>query len=339
MAIHSKVNKPKNYQIVSPFEVQHFVLDIPIMKEKYQYNAVKFSLKSLYPGNEDSTIIDYAKVKKSIIGIASDVANISRLKEEGFQIVSPILIAANLQKDGIVISVSENWILIQTMQNGAINHIHLYASQDLELCLNDLNNLFEHNSIESRNLILYSSCSIPFECFIKQFNFKILKRESEIPVSVLKISSIYVERKNNNRFIPLIAISALLIIILSLIDISLYKRSLEKQNEVVEIKKKYEAEKNKINTTTDINEQQIALPQKYSIATIMSVISDVDTSMRILSFYVNNLEIRFEAECSNAVFVLEGLSNSELFENTTLHQSIPTESGLEKAVFSMRVLK
>ena len=46
MAIHSKVNKPKNYQIVSPFEIQHFVLDIPIMKEKYQYNAVKFSLKS-----------------------------------------------------------------------------------------------------------------------------------------------------------------------------------------------------------------------------------------------------------------------------------------------------
>jgi len=339
MATHSKVNKQKKYQIVSPFEVQHFVLDIPIMKEKYQYNAVKFSLKSLYPGNEDSTIIDYAKVKKSIIGIASDVAKISRLKEEVSQIVSPILIAANLQKDGIVISVSENWILIQIMQNGAINHINLYASQDLELCLNDLSNLFEHNAIESRNLILYSSGTLQFESFIKQFNFKILKRESEIPVSVLKLSSIYVEHKNNNKFMPLIIISALLIIILSFIDISLYKRSLEKQNEVVEIKKKYEAEKNKINTTTDINEQKKALPQKYSIATIMSVISDIDVSMRILSFSVNNLEIRFEAECSNAVFVLEGLSNSGLFENTTLHQSIPTESGLEKAVFSMRVLK
>ena len=107
----------------------------------------------------------------------------------------------------------------------------------------------------------------------------------------------------------------------------------------MQIKKKYEAEKNKMNSNTDIIEQNVVLPQKYSLSTIMSVISDVDTSMRILSFSVNNLEIRFEAECSNAVFVLEGLSNSELFENTTLHQSIPTESGLEKAVFSMRVLK
>ena len=225
------------------------------------------------------------------------------------------------------------------MQNGVINHINLYASQDLELCLNDLSNLFEHNAIESRNLILYSSGTLQFESFIKQFNFKILKRESEIPVSVLKLSSIYVEHKNNNKFMPLIIISALLIIILSFIDISLYKRSLAKQNEVVEIKKKYEAEKNKINTTTDINEQQIALPQKYSIATIMSVISDIDVSMRILSFSVNNLEIRFEAECANAVFVLEGLSNSEFFENTTLHQSIPSDAGLEKAVFSMRIAK
>ena len=65
------------YYYVSPLEIRHYLLDIPVTKSKYQYNAVKFALRSLYPGNEETTSIDYLISKESIIGIA---VNSERIK-------------------------------------------------------------------------------------------------------------------------------------------------------------------------------------------------------------------------------------------------------------------
>ena len=70
--MNNKNDKFLNTYFVSPLEVRHYVLDIPVTKSKYQYNAVKFALKPLYPGNDDTAIIDYVIKNKRIIGIAGN---------------------------------------------------------------------------------------------------------------------------------------------------------------------------------------------------------------------------------------------------------------------------
>ena len=96
-----KEKTQKNY-FVSPLEVRHYILDIPVTKPKYQYNAVKFALRPLYPGNENSTVIDYISRKKSIIGIAANSKRIETLKEEYSSILSPSLIVCQIIKNGMI---------------------------------------------------------------------------------------------------------------------------------------------------------------------------------------------------------------------------------------------
>lgn len=338
MGLQNELKNRKKYQIISPLDIQHFVLDVPITKDKYQYNVVKFALRSLYPGNEETTSIDYTKIKKTIIGLACNTQKINELKKENTFLVSPVFIAANLQKEGLVVSLSEDWILIQLIKNGEIKDIRIYSSHDVEIFENELKTLCDENNLDNRSLILFRNYSTYYENLIKQFNFSLIIREKDIPISILKTSVIFTEKKKNKYLIPIIVLIVSLFVLVS-VDISIYKKSVDKKKQVIELKNKYEVEKKKKLSEVKEEEPLVVLDQKYGLLTLLSTIADADSSMRIINLSINGQDIKMEAECSNAIYILENLSNSNIFENVTLHQSIPKEGGVEHSIFSMKVCK
>ena len=99
-----KVNiKSEKYYFISPLDARHYILNIPVTKRKYQYNAVKFALKSFYPGAEETTAIDYFCSKNKVIGIASSMYTIEKLKQSDKKIISPVILATQSQGKNIVV--------------------------------------------------------------------------------------------------------------------------------------------------------------------------------------------------------------------------------------------
>ena len=139
----------QNMTYVSPLEVRHYILDIPVTKSKYQYNAVKFALRSLYPGNENSTVIDYVTKNKTLIGIAANTERIERLKENNKDIYSPALIICQIVKSGIALYAGNGWMELQIIENGVPQVLQVFSANQIEICLQTYFDLCEKYNISN----------------------------------------------------------------------------------------------------------------------------------------------------------------------------------------------
>ena len=145
-----------NIKIISPLEIKHYVLDIPIIKPQYQENAVKFALRALYPGNDENTTIDYAYVGKKVIGIATKTEKLMQQSTNIKYLLSPTLIAYNLTKNGIVISISHDWVELLFIKEQTLYNIFTFSpsqsellnTQLMKLCDDNPNALYTHIGIE-----------------------------------------------------------------------------------------------------------------------------------------------------------------------------------------------
>ena len=102
--------------LVSPLDMRHYVLDIPVVKKELQVNAVKFALRSLYPSNDETTVSDFYYAGKNVIGIASNNDKLQNYKNKGKKLISPTKLINIIENNSIVLYFGDEWIEIQVIQ-------------------------------------------------------------------------------------------------------------------------------------------------------------------------------------------------------------------------------
>lgn len=335
---NSKIEHEK-FCYVSPLEVRHFVLDIPVTKSKYQYNAVKFALRPLYPGTEDSTVIDYVTRNKKIIGIASNTERISVLKEQYNILLSPSLVLSQIIKDGIVISAGEGWLELQVIQNNFPVYLQAYSIGMVKSCLEEYRHLTELYNISKTNNSVYLfnifANDLPNDFKEQGFDFKYVNNLSKSYKTSL--ASLFIDRNKPSNYKPFFFIIPVFLILLFL-DIFLYHQSKILKRSVDEIKNAYQLEKKNVSINSLENEvAENPIQEVCSISDIMKEIYKSSSSLRIISLSLHEDIFKFEAENASAIKVLDNLSESSLFTDVVLHQSLPQQNGYERFVISGKV--
>ena len=335
---NTKVKQQKNY-FASPLEIRHYVLDIHVTKPKYQYNAVKFALRPLYPGNENSTVIDYISRKKSIIGIAANSKRIENLKEEYNLILSPSLIVCQIIKNGIAISAGKDWLELEIIKDGFPVFLQAYPYTMIDKCLEDEARLSAEYNFNDTNKSVFlfdvAAADLPCNFSEKGFNVKYIENYNKS----YKIASacLYIERKVKSNKAYLFLMIPLLLL-LSFLDVSYYKKSQNLKKQASEIKKTYnELKQNSLITNPQNENLKVSVKEVYSISDILSEIYKTSSSIRIISLSLNDNTLKFEAENATAIKVLDKLSESSLLADVVLHQSLPQENGLERFVISGKI--
>ncbi len=338
------MRKIDNIKIVSPLEIKHYVLDIPIIKSQYQANAVKFALRALYPGNDDNTTTDYAYTGKKVIGIATNKEKITQQQIKTKFLLSPTLIAYYLTKNGIAVSISDNWFELLLIKNRAICNIYSFTSSQLEI-LNEKfieisnNNpdlfiyIFNFNSNESDFSNLFTTLSQK-----KKEQINIININDKLTPSLVKKCTIFCKKSSKRNFIT-IGLFLFIFSFLSILDFVYYEKAKIKKQNLSIIRNEYNDLKRniieipKISTTTE----KPKIPNRISVEDLLCEISKSSNTIRLLSLTISDNTLRFEAEKANALEVLENLINSELLEEVILHQSIPQEDGSEQFTISGRI--
>lgn len=332
-------SKDKKIYFVSPLEVRHYILDIPVTKPKYQYNAVKFALRPLYPGNENSTVIDYVSRKKNIIGIAANSKRIEKLQEEYNSILSPILVVSQIIKNGIVISAGKDWLELQVIKDGFPVFLQAYSYRMFNKCLEDEECLSAEYNFTDKNksVFLFDVLAADLPCNFSEKGFDVNYIENYSNSFKIASACLYIERKvKSNKAYLFVLIPLLLLLII--LDVSFYNKSKNLKKQVAEVKKNYQLEKQNISVSNSENEiLENSVNEVYSITDILNEIYKTSSSIRIISLTLNDNSIKFEAENATAIKVLDKLSESSLLSDVVLHQSLPQENGLERFVISGKI--
>ncbi len=339
MAVNNIRSNNEKIYYVSPLEIRHYVLELPVTKAKYQYNAVKFALRPLYPGNENSTVIDYISGKKNLIGIAANSERVETLKKEYDLILSPALVVSQIVKNGIVISAGKRWLELEVIKNGFPIYLQSYSYAMAKKCLEELERISTFYNIAQENTTVFLfdilSDELP-DVFIK--NDFILKYIDDNKAAYKTSSArLFIERKNKSGFKALYFFVPLILFLIFL-DVFYYKKSNSLKKEVETLKQTYLLEKkNALESVPDNEVIETHVENVCSLSDIMKEIYKTSDTIRILSFSLNGNMIKFEAENAAAIKVLDRLSESELIEEVVLHQSLPQKNGYEKFVISGKV--
>lgn len=334
-----KNNNYEKIEIVSPLEIKHFLLDVPILKSNYQLNAVKYAMKSLYPGNENTTSFDYAYIKDRVIGIAANTAKIESLKKNEKKIISPTLLVLNILKNGIGIFIGDRWVELQVIKNGIPQLITDYNIFQLTACIEDCKRINHENGNEDLSVNVFY-CNKPEDDIlmeIRENNFKYENISDYFSSSLINKSAIFIKRKNRSN--PVKYGVLVILAVLLFLDYRTFNKAESWKQEVSMIKKEYQAEKSRIEKTEIIEKKETEkeIPEVYDISSVFSEIYNCSPAIRIISMIINNGGFKFEAENAKAIKVLDTLALSDLFYDVELHQSIPQEDGTERFVISGKI--
>lgn len=334
----NKVNlKNEKYYFISPLDARHYILDIPVTKRKYQYNAVKFALKSFYPGTEETTVIDYFCSKNKVMGIASSIFTIESLKQKDKRIISPVILAAQTQGRNIIVSVGKNWILLQVVNNGDVLFLNTFLMEEKDRFYRILKDLISKEEyIEfKKEVILYTEKNDVYEELIKLYNFEFSKKEKIFVYTKTHKAQIFSKKKKESTIWQLVILFCIFVILIT-ISLSFYKKNLILKDRLEEVKLFYQIEKE--NYIHEKQDKELKVKEeKKSVSFILTELYKISSSMKINNLNMSGKTIKFEAEDKNAIKIFDKLTNIVFFENVVLHQSVLQEDGAEKFIISMKV--
>ncbi len=293
----------------------------------------------LYPGNENSTVIDYISRKKNIIGIAANSKRIETLKQEYSSILSPVLVVCQIIKNGIVISAGKDWLELQIIKDGFPVFLQAYSYRMYDKCMEDEGRLSEEYDFNENNkyVFLFDVSAADLPCNFSEMGFSEKYIENYQKAYKTESASLYIERKVKSNKVYLFFLIPLLLL-LSFLDVSYYKKSQTTKKQASEIKKTYQTLKqNNLITKSQNENSSVSVREVYSISDILSEIYKSSSSIRIISLQLNDDTLKFEAENATAIKVLDKLAESSLITDVVLHQSLPQENGFERFVISGKI--
>ncbi len=328
------------YYYVSPLEIRHYLLDIPVTKAKYQYNAVKFALRSLYPGNEETTSIDYLISKESIIGIAANSERIKTLKSQYNFLVSPVAVINQVVKNGIAVYAGEGWLGLQVTENGKLRNLETFSENQIMHCLQKYDELcmFYNITPEQKVFYIFDLIDATILNTFRNHGFDIKKIETFKDTIKLQNPLLFIKRNKSVRPLPVIICA--IVFLLLFIDLSLEIKNKKLLKETALLQTTYQTKKEEMLKKSS-SKQVLAITSNKAISVydIFTEIYKASPEIRILSFSMNDNAIKFEAENTSAIRVIEKLSEVFWFEDIKLHQSLPQQGSVEKFIISARVKK
>lgn len=309
--------------IASPKIFRHYILDIPKVSDKHIINAVRFELKSLYPGTEENTLYDFKIFGNKIIGVAASKSSVFSVNQK---LISNSFLILNSFKNGQIVTISNNWVEFICIQNG------------VPLCIKtfSINSLENFNSIESEfsdnyNLpksVFFLDSKIPTD--LKEYlsnNYHINNYERLLMKKNVKKSEIFnlLEKKSKRNFLTILTIS--IIAVLGIFETILFFKSKKIENQAASIKNEYISKRNDFGITIDSSETKNISTELFY--TLISNISCSSNSIRLISFDYDVTAFRLEADKANAISVLNELSKDNLFKSLEIQQATPQEDGYE----------
>lgn len=333
------ITKKYTEKIISPLEFRHFVLDIPRIAEKYQKEAVLFALKSYYPGTDKNTSIDYAYKNSKVIGIAVNSDKL-KLVTENSRIISPTLVVLESFNDGLIINCSKDWIELLFLKNGEIIALHSFTSKDYNSVLNKISDIQKNSTLDIK--IIRNNCDITnILNFIRNEGFCFSVEEFDTLLKKIPHKKIYLFTKKKSRSSTLIYFITLCFISLLLTTTVLITHAIKKKYTLIlnDIKTEYSNALQVLqkNNAEYQNIEYYEIKSCHSIYELLSEITNTSENLVITSFTYSNNTIRFEAENSNAIRVLEKLQKSDIIYDVTLLQSIPRDNGNEKFIITGKI--
>lgn len=328
------------YYYVSPLEIRHYLLDIPVTKSKYQYNAVKFALRSLYPGNEETTSIDYLISKESIIGIAANSERIKTLKEQYNFLVSPVAVINQILKNGIAVYAGKDWFGLQVLENGSLRNLESFSDNQIMLCLQKYDELCAVYNIipEQKVLYIFDSIDNTITDTFRNHGFEIKKIDACKDSIKIQNDVLFIERNKTVKPLPIIICT--IVFLLLFIDVLLEIENQGLVKEAALVKNTYQTKRKEMMNQSSSNKiHTITSNKAISVYDIFTELYKASPDIRLLSFSMNDNAIKFEAENTSAIKVIEKLSEVSWFEDVKLHQSLPQYGGSEKFIISARVKK
>lgn len=327
---------------VNPLEVRHYILDLPPIKNTFKENAVRFSLRSLYPGNEDSTEIDYYTAGTKTVGLALPKEKYIKLTTQKQSLISAAKIISIYGKDGLYVTSNGEWIEIVCKKNSTPVFQKSFLSSQKKAflhCFTEIQHSEDYQDLESFFLYIKNDNdyeAIPeLEGYSKQLFFTMFsekqcrKQELFLPHS-----------KQSKASLPFLSIGIIIILISGLVNYSLFKKACDLETKATLLNQQYEsvkAEKSKPEIKTTINEIQANSIQENSPYLYFQEIYKSAPSLKIKSFTLDKHSFRFEAENAKALDVLNYLQETEIFYDVTLHQAIPDDNGKEHFSISGKI--
>lgn len=330
------MKKIENKEIASPLLFRHYILNIPKVKDNLQLNAVKFALKALYPGNEDSTIYDYVITNNTVIGIAVNKNNIS--KKNNILLSNYSLISNNI-KTGNIITVSNKWYELLIIKNGI--PLLLKAFSDfLQLKIFIDNVLLEKQYQNLPRYIYFINENIDIEkydIFMKlgytQKDYALIYKQKKT-----KKSEIFSYKNDKTSKKMFIILSSLILISFLICDFIFYKRATNLELNANLIRQEYYAKKDLLKYSNSETDDFQSIKQQPSIYTIFMAISETSNTIRLISFDYDGEVFKFEAEKEKAIRVLNKLSELNIFDNLEIQQAVPQKDGFERFIIKGSIL-
>lgn len=337
------IKKELPLYFVNPLEVRHYLLDLPPIKENFKENAVRFSLRSLYPGNEDTTEIDYYTVSSKTVGIAFQKEKLLQLKSQGHCLISTAKVISSNNTNGIFITSDGEWIEVLCMKKSVPLFQKCFSAQKTSAfsqCFKDL--IIDEEYQELAPVLLqinnndafqniHELSDYPKQDFLNVFSEKQCRKQE-----------IFRPRTSTNKASGIIFLFSLLFVLIpTIVNYSFYKKAENLEVKATQLYQQYEslkAVKPEHTETVSITDNEVYAIKENSPYLYFQEIYAASPSIKIKSFSLDKNSFRFEADSAKALDVLNYLQNSDLFYDVVLHQAVPDGNGKERFSISGKIV-
>lgn len=326
----------KKFIIVSPIEFHFFALELPSVKDEYKLNAIKFMIKSLYPGSMENTAIDYFSCNGKTIAVMIDNRILEKYKSEKAVLISTAFATECMELNGIFICQKDNWLEIKIRTDNKLDVLQSVSLEKEDEAEKLIRETIKGKKYISLPVYIYQGEKIDFnkvlKSIFKEHEINFLSLEDLFTTKRVSKSLIFEKRRNNN-IIKILWFTTVFIIVLLCSILFLMKKNLnelEKQKKI--IKNDYEKQKSALENISEkpVNNNLQSTEYEYSIACILNEFASCSEQIRLVSFSMTENKFVVELENANALEVYNRLLESKLFYNIQLHQVIPQNNGFEK---------
>jgi len=328
--------------IVSPLEVRQYLLDLPPLKEAYRREAVVYALRTLYPGTQDSTVFDYRYTREKTVGIAVSSLRLEKYWSYNKPLVSSALVAAQTEKDAVVICAAESWTELQVIRRG-VPVLLMCAGQPDSTGKDSIGTVLNDPAYADLPVHIYTLPDAPLGNIDAHERCRTAEKKpfsTLLTPAVVSKCTVFHQQKTGPGFGKIFSVSALLLlaVIPGTVDIRLYRRTQDMAEKLKAVKNEYEQKRaaagiRGTKTETPVQHINTQLP----LNVILYEIHCAADNIRLDSITINGSSFKFEAENAQALAVLEKLRESPFFEDVTLYQAVPLETGGERFIISGKI--
>lgn len=345
--------------LVSPLDVHVYTLDIPPLKSEHVEGAVRFRLRTLFPGNPEDTEVDWIpgscglrvpahrtpNADGKIIAFAVSCATLADLRARGLQLVAGLTILSRLgpipKTEGITearILAAPEWIESAVFSGGVcVRHFSAPISHARDFARSLKKDLPQ----EDTRVAFVSACLNDDERTKLMDTFKAAGLQptiGDLDQALSEISAPYVSLFPPPRPAPRLlarhATACLVALNLFAAAAFLDRLAVTREHELEPLKREYEAKRNEIERAEALRGQIERIERELGTAGRLSpdpysVIAELNARLKgswLRSLTIRDGSFQIEAEGGDALAVLATLRASPLFANVSLKQAVPSES-------------